>query len=152
MPPRMRTRSVGRPAVESLGGRTGEQVSSGGRDRRPREGNDERVDELNGRGNDQVRGANGGVEGANGNVGEPMGVHPTSQRSLPSNCETSYPPCWPRLVLHLVTPESRMLERYVYGLAPQIRGMVAGTEPKTMQKAVQIFGALTDEAVRNGTI
>ncbi|GKA83259.1 putative reverse transcriptase domain-containing protein [Tanacetum coccineum] len=57
-----------------------------------------------------------------------------------------------RLVPHLVTPESRMLERYVYGLAPQIRGMVAGTEPKTMQKAVQIFGALTDEAVRNGTI
>ncbi|GJU30411.1 reverse transcriptase domain-containing protein [Tanacetum coccineum] len=30
-----------------------------------------------------------------------------------------------RLVPHLVTPESRMIERYVYGLAPQIRGMVA---------------------------
>ncbi|GKE95148.1 putative reverse transcriptase domain-containing protein [Tanacetum coccineum] len=30
--------------------------------------------------------------------------------------------------------------------------MVAATEPKTMQKAVQIFGALTDEAVRNGSI
>ncbi|GJY89145.1 putative reverse transcriptase domain-containing protein [Tanacetum coccineum] len=57
-----------------------------------------------------------------------------------------------RLVPHLVTPESRMIERYVYGLAPQIRGMVAATEPKTMQKAVQISGALTDEAVRNGTI
>ncbi|GKF71085.1 hypothetical protein Tco_0207199, partial [Tanacetum coccineum] len=26
------------------------------------------------------------------------------------------------------------------------------TEPKTMQKAVQMFGALTDEAVRNGSI
>ncbi|GJY26751.1 putative reverse transcriptase domain-containing protein [Tanacetum coccineum] len=57
-----------------------------------------------------------------------------------------------RLVPHLVTPESRKIERYVYGLAPQIRGMVAATEPKTMQKAVQIFGALTDEAVRNGSI
>ncbi|GJS57181.1 putative reverse transcriptase domain-containing protein [Tanacetum coccineum] len=57
-----------------------------------------------------------------------------------------------RLVPHLVTPESRMIERYVYGLAPQIRGMVAATEPKTMQKAVQISGALTDEAVRNGSI
>ncbi|GKG35898.1 reverse transcriptase domain-containing protein [Tanacetum coccineum] len=34
-----------------------------------------------------------------------------------------------RLVLHLVTPESRMIERYVYGLAPQICGMVAATEP-----------------------
>ncbi|GJT09238.1 putative reverse transcriptase domain-containing protein [Tanacetum coccineum] len=57
-----------------------------------------------------------------------------------------------RLVPHLVTLESRMIERYVYGLAPQIRGMVAATEPKTMQKAVQISGALTNEAVRNGSI
>ncbi|GJY82558.1 hypothetical protein Tco_0495934 [Tanacetum coccineum] len=55
-------------------------------------------------------------------------------------------------VPHLVTPESRMIERYVYGLAPQIRGMVAVTEPKNMQKAVQISGALTGEAVRNGSI
>ncbi|GJT18891.1 putative reverse transcriptase domain-containing protein [Tanacetum coccineum] len=57
-----------------------------------------------------------------------------------------------RLVPHFVTPESRMIERYVYGLAPQICGMVAATEPKTIQKAVQISGALTDEAVRNGSI
>ncbi|GKC57695.1 hypothetical protein Tco_1085293 [Tanacetum coccineum] len=57
-----------------------------------------------------------------------------------------------RLVTHLVTPESRKIERYVYGLAPQIHGMVAATEPKTIQKAVQIFGALTDEADRNGSI
>ncbi|GJV89934.1 putative reverse transcriptase domain-containing protein, partial [Tanacetum coccineum] len=33
-----------------------------------------------------------------------------------------------------------------------ICGMVAATEPTTMQKAVQISGALTDEAVRNGSI
>ncbi|GKE76977.1 reverse transcriptase domain-containing protein, partial [Tanacetum coccineum] len=51
MPPKMRTRSAGRPAAESLGGGTGERVSRGGRGRRPREGNDERVDELNGQGN-----------------------------------------------------------------------------------------------------
>ncbi|GKB74983.1 reverse transcriptase domain-containing protein [Tanacetum coccineum] len=37
-----------------------------------------------------------------------------------------------RLVPHLVTPEIRKIERYVYGLAPQIHGMVAATEPKTM--------------------
>ncbi|GKF64257.1 reverse transcriptase domain-containing protein [Tanacetum coccineum] len=37
-------------------------------------------------------------------------------------------------------------------LARLIRGMVAATEPKAMQKAVQISGALTDEAVRNGSI
>ncbi|GKD58595.1 putative reverse transcriptase domain-containing protein, partial [Tanacetum coccineum] len=57
-----------------------------------------------------------------------------------------------RLVPHLVTPESRMIERYMYGLAPQIHRMVAATEPKTIQKAVQISGALTDEAMRNGSI
>ncbi|GJU53048.1 hypothetical protein Tco_1226762 [Tanacetum coccineum] len=57
-----------------------------------------------------------------------------------------------RLVPYLVTPESRMVKRYVYGLAPHIRGMVAATEPKTIQKAMQISGALTDEAIRNGSI
>ncbi|GJW04160.1 hypothetical protein Tco_1563016 [Tanacetum coccineum] len=68
MPPRMRTRSAGRPAAESLGGGTGVQVGRGGRGRRPRKGNDERVDDLNGQGNDQGMGANGGVEGVNRNV------------------------------------------------------------------------------------
>ncbi|GKE40812.1 putative reverse transcriptase domain-containing protein, partial [Tanacetum coccineum] len=57
-----------------------------------------------------------------------------------------------RLVPHLVTSESKMIERYVYSLAPQIRRMVAAIEPKTIQKAVQISGALTNEAVRNGSI
>ncbi|GJZ10262.1 putative reverse transcriptase domain-containing protein [Tanacetum coccineum] len=57
-----------------------------------------------------------------------------------------------RLVPHLVTPKSRMIKRYVYGLALQIRGMVAATKPKTIQKAMRISGALTDEAVRNGSI
>ncbi|GKE33355.1 putative reverse transcriptase domain-containing protein [Tanacetum coccineum] len=57
-----------------------------------------------------------------------------------------------RLVPYLVTPKSRKIKRYVYGLAPQIRGMVAAIELKTMQKAVQISGALADEAVRNGSI
>ncbi|GJU09400.1 putative reverse transcriptase domain-containing protein [Tanacetum coccineum] len=57
-----------------------------------------------------------------------------------------------RLVPHLVTPEGKRIERYVYGLAPQIRGMVVATEPKIIQKAVQIAGTLTDEALRNGSI
>ncbi|GKA52499.1 putative reverse transcriptase domain-containing protein, partial [Tanacetum coccineum] len=57
-----------------------------------------------------------------------------------------------RLVPHLVTPESSKIERYVYGLAPQIRGTVAATKPKTIQKAVQISSALANEAVRNGSI
>nr|GEU39603.1 reverse transcriptase domain-containing protein [Tanacetum cinerariifolium] len=37
-------------------------------------------------------------------------------------------------------------------LARLICGMVAATEPKTIQKVVRISGALTDEAVRNGSI
>ncbi|GKB93156.1 reverse transcriptase domain-containing protein, partial [Tanacetum coccineum] len=57
-----------------------------------------------------------------------------------------------RLVPHLVTPEGKRIDRYVYGLAPQIRGMEVATEPKTIQKAVQIAGTLTDEALRNGSI
>ncbi|GJX09017.1 reverse transcriptase domain-containing protein [Tanacetum coccineum] len=57
-----------------------------------------------------------------------------------------------RLVPYLVTPKSRMIERYVYGLASQICGMVAAMEPKTMQKTVQTSGARTNEAVRNGSI
>ncbi|GKE36238.1 putative reverse transcriptase domain-containing protein [Tanacetum coccineum] len=57
-----------------------------------------------------------------------------------------------RLVPHLVTPENRRIERYVYGLASQMRGMMAATEPSPIQKAVQIAGTLTNEALRNGPI
>ncbi|GKG03136.1 hypothetical protein Tco_0310772, partial [Tanacetum coccineum] len=67
---------AGRPAAESLGRGTGIRVGRDGRGRRPREGNDERVDELNGQGNDQGLGANGGVEGVNGNVKGPNGGAP----------------------------------------------------------------------------
>ncbi|GKD13453.1 hypothetical protein Tco_1197860 [Tanacetum coccineum] len=56
------------------------------------------------------------------------------------------------IVPHLVTPESKRAERYIYGLAPQIRGMVAATEPSIIQKAVQIASTLTDEALRNRPI
>nr|GEZ70660.1 hypothetical protein [Tanacetum cinerariifolium] len=64
----MRTRSAGRPAAESLGKGTGIRVDRGGKDRRPREGNDECVDDLNGQGNDKGMGANEGIEGVNRNV------------------------------------------------------------------------------------
>ncbi|GJR74282.1 hypothetical protein Tco_0086647 [Tanacetum coccineum] len=60
--------SVGRPATKSLGGGTGVRVGRGGRGRRPREGNDERVDDLNGQRNDEGMGANRGIEGVNRNV------------------------------------------------------------------------------------
>nr|GEW70441.1 reverse transcriptase domain-containing protein [Tanacetum cinerariifolium] len=213
MPPKMRTRSVGRHIAESQGGRTSERVGGGGRGRGPRGGNDERVDELKGQGNDQGARANGNVEGENvrnvlvnsNRVGcsykEFLACNPKEydgkggvvvltrwiekmefirtlswvdavsmswndfkcmmiEEFCPSHemqkLETEL---WnhvmvraghaaytdrfhelARLVPHLVTPESRKIERYVYGLAPQIRRMVAATEPKTMQKAVQISG------------
>ncbi|GJW37650.1 putative reverse transcriptase domain-containing protein [Tanacetum coccineum] len=292
MPPRMRTRSAGRPIAESRGIGTSVRVGRGGRGRGPREGNDERVDALNGQGNDQGMGANGGIEGVNRNVegvnggvgGAPDFLTIISQKLqnlLPtildqenvgnvlvnsnrvgcsykeflacnpkeydgkggavvltrwiekiesmqdmSGCsinqkvkytagsfvgkaltwwnsqirtlsrEVVVNMSWEnfkfmtieefcpshemqkletelwnhvmvgaghaaytdrfhelaRLVPHLVTLKSRKIERYAYGLAPQIRGMVAAMEPKTIQKVVQISGALTDEAVRNGSI
>ncbi|GJW96125.1 RNA-directed DNA polymerase, eukaryota [Tanacetum coccineum] len=61
MPPRMRTQSAGRTAAETLEGGTNVRVGRGGRVRRPREGNDERVDDLNSQGNDQGIGANGEI-------------------------------------------------------------------------------------------
>ncbi|GKB08558.1 hypothetical protein Tco_0836870 [Tanacetum coccineum] len=57
-----------------------------------------------------------------------------------------------RLVPYLVTPKNKRIKRYIYGLALQIRGMVAAMEPTTIQKAVQIAGTLTDEAIKNGSI
>nr|GEX98314.1 putative reverse transcriptase domain-containing protein [Tanacetum cinerariifolium] len=210
MPLRMWSRSADRPAVESLGGGTSVRVGRGGRIRRLREGNDERVDDLNGQGNDQGMGANEGVEGVNGNVEGANGGAPDFltiiaqqlQNLLPtmldqiekmksmhdmSGCSidqkvkyiaglfVEYFPShemqnmeselWnhamvgaghaaytdrfhelARLVPHLVTLESGMIERYVYGLALQICRIVAATEPKTIQKVVQISSALTDEA------
>nr|GEX38629.1 hypothetical protein [Tanacetum cinerariifolium] len=67
MPPRMRTQSVGRPAAESLRGGTGVRVGRGGKGRRPREGNDKCVDDLNGQEMTKV-GNQGNVENQNGNV------------------------------------------------------------------------------------
>nr|GEV34861.1 putative reverse transcriptase domain-containing protein [Tanacetum cinerariifolium] len=57
-----------------------------------------------------------------------------------------------RLVSYLLTSKNKRMKRYVYGLALQIRGMMAATEPSNIQKAVQIAGTLTDEALRNGSI
>ncbi|GKD85115.1 hypothetical protein Tco_1356269 [Tanacetum coccineum] len=68
MPPRVMTRSIGWHVAESRGGGTGERIGKGRRGRRPREGNDERIDDLNGQGNDQGMRANTSVEGVNRNV------------------------------------------------------------------------------------
>ncbi|GKD19362.1 reverse transcriptase domain-containing protein [Tanacetum coccineum] len=57
-----------------------------------------------------------------------------------------------RLVPHLVTPENKRIEMYIYGLVLQIHGMVATIEPKTIQSAILIAGMLTDEPIRNGSL
>ncbi|GJU78206.1 putative reverse transcriptase domain-containing protein [Tanacetum coccineum] len=214
MPPRMRTRSVGRPVAKSRGRGTGGRVGRGGRGRGPRGSNDERVDELNGQGNDQGMGANRGIEGVNGNV---EGVNRGCRRStglLEDHCPTIAEPltrhsssgcsykeflaCNPKeydgkggvvvltrwikkiesvqdmsgssidqkeVVVSMSWNEFKfmMIEEFCPSHEMQkletelwnhvmIRGMVEATEPKTMQKVVQISGALTDEAVRNGSI
>ncbi|GKE39278.1 reverse transcriptase domain-containing protein, partial [Tanacetum coccineum] len=56
------------------------------------------------------------------------------------------------LVPYLVTPENKIIERYIYGLALQIRAMVAAMEPTTIQSDVLKAGMLTDEAIRNGSL
>ncbi|GKA02558.1 hypothetical protein Tco_0675223, partial [Tanacetum coccineum] len=193
MPPRMRTQSASRPTIESLGGGTGERVGNGGRGGRPREGNDERVDELNGQGNNQGLGANGGVEGVNGNVER---ANKGGTRLLNDHCPTIAEPltrlvglgcsykeflaCNPKeydgkgggfyddykrfcLSHEMQKLESELWNHAMVGVGhaaytdrfhelARSDGLAAKTEPKTIQKAVQISGALTDEVVRNGSI
>ncbi|GJS14104.1 putative reverse transcriptase domain-containing protein [Tanacetum coccineum] len=236
MPPRMRTRSAGRYAAESLGGGTGERVGRDERGRRSREGNDERVEDFNGEHWNVIVNGNrvgcsykeflacnpkeydgkGGAVVLTRWIKKMEYVHNMSGCSIDQKVkhavvsfvgkalmwwnsqirtlsrEVAVSMSWndfkfmmiqefcpshemqklesefwnhtmvgaghaaytdrfyelARLVPHLVTLESRMIQRYVYGHASQIRRMVAATEPKTMQ----ISGALTDEVVKNGSI
>nr|GEW90689.1 hypothetical protein [Tanacetum cinerariifolium] len=220
-------------------GGTGGRVGRGGRGRIPRGSNDERVDELNGQGNDQRMGANKGVKGSNGNVEGTNGgvggapdfstiIAQQSQNLLPtilaqggvvvltrwiekmesvqdmSDCsidqkvkyvassfvgkalawwnskirtlcqEVVASMSWNDFKLMMIEEffpsyemqklETELRNHVMVGaghaaytnrfheLARLIHRMVAATEPKTMQKAMQISGALTDEAIRNGSI
>nr|GEU45020.1 putative reverse transcriptase domain-containing protein [Tanacetum cinerariifolium] len=56
------------------------------------------------------------------------------------------------LVSHLVTLESKRIERYINGLAPQIHGMLQATQPTMMQSAILKAGILTNKAIRCGTL
>nr|GFB82289.1 reverse transcriptase domain-containing protein [Tanacetum cinerariifolium] len=231
---------AGRPVAESLGGRTGVQVGRGGNGRRPREGNDERVDDLNGQGNDQGIGANGAQVGnqngnvvnenvqenvrnvlVNGNrvgcsykeflacslkeydgkggvvvltrwikkmenvqdmsgcsidqkvkyttslfVGKALTWWNSQIRTLSQEFAVSM--SWNDFEFMMIegfcpSHEMQKLESELWNHAMveaghatytdrfhELARMVAATKPKTMQNAVQIFGALTDEAIRNG--
>ncbi|GJR12274.1 putative reverse transcriptase domain-containing protein [Tanacetum coccineum] len=110
---------------ESRGGGTGVQVGRGGRGRRPREGNDERVNDLNGQGkaltwwNSQIY---------------------TLSREVALETEL-----WNHAMVG--DGHAAYTDRF-----HELARMVAVMEPKTIQKAVQISGALTDEAIRNRSI
>ncbi|GKB88375.1 hypothetical protein Tco_0960647 [Tanacetum coccineum] len=57
-----------------------------------------------------------------------------------------------KLVLHLVTPESTRIGRYINVLSPQIRGMLRETQPTTIQSAILKTMIITSEAVCCGTL
>nr|GEY20967.1 putative reverse transcriptase domain-containing protein [Tanacetum cinerariifolium] len=139
--------------VRRIGGGTGVRVGRGERGRRPREVNDECVDYLNGQGMNkelELLGCKGSQweygNMVNENVQENVGNvlvngnrletelwnHPMVGADHDAYTDRFHELA--RLVPHLVTLKSRMIERYVYGLTLQIRGMVAATEPKTIQK------------------
>jgi hypothetical protein len=56
-----------------------------------------------------------------------------------------------RLVPHLVTRETKRIQRYIWGLVPQIRSMITTARPATMEEAMELASSLTDDMVRNGT-
>ncbi|KAI3725265.1 hypothetical protein L1987_65046 [Smallanthus sonchifolius] len=53
------------------------------------------------------------------------------------------------LVPHMVTPEHKRVERYLWGLAPQIRSMVTSSNPVDAKNATILAFKLRDDAVRN---
>ncbi|XP_076913608.1 uncharacterized protein LOC143572301 [Bidens hawaiensis] len=57
-----------------------------------------------------------------------------------------------RLVPRLVNPEYVRIERYIWGLAPEIRGMVISSKPDTIQSARILEKTLIDDAVRKGIL
>nr|GEU68720.1 hypothetical protein [Tanacetum cinerariifolium] len=52
-----------------------------------------------------------------------------------------------KLVIHLVTPKSLHIKRYISRLAPQICRMLRATQPTTIQSAILTAGILPDKAV-----
>ncbi|GJX07584.1 putative reverse transcriptase domain-containing protein [Tanacetum coccineum] len=55
-----------------------------------------------------------------------------------------------RLVPHMVTPESQRVNRYIRGLAPEIKPHVTSSELATIQGAVSIANRLTIDGIKDG--
>nr|GEV54279.1 hypothetical protein [Tanacetum cinerariifolium] len=187
MPPRMTTRSVGRPAAASRGGKTGGRAGRGGGRTRGRSGDQgdgmidgqgaqvgdqgskiektESVQDMSGcRDNQKVKYTAGSFVGKaltwwNSQI-HTRGREAVLKTELWNHAMVGAGHAiytnrfyeLARLVPHLVTSKSKRIEKYVYCLALQIRGMVAATEPKTIQNDMQIAATLTDDSLRNGSI
>ncbi|KAJ0458122.1 putative transcription factor interactor and regulator CCHC(Zn) family [Helianthus annuus] len=52
------------------------------------------------------------------------------------------------VVPFMVTPEFKRIERFIWGLAPQIMSMVTTSKPATITEAIDLSVALTEEAIR----
>ncbi|GKF24742.1 hypothetical protein Tco_0077064 [Tanacetum coccineum] len=55
-----------------------------------------------------------------------------------------------RLVPHMVTPESQHVNRYIRGLAPEIKPHVTSSEPATIQGVVSMANRLTTDGIKDG--
>nr|GEW40738.1 reverse transcriptase domain-containing protein [Tanacetum cinerariifolium] len=55
-----------------------------------------------------------------------------------------------RLVPHMVTPESQHVNRYIRGLAPEIKAHVTSSQPATIQGAVSMANRLTTDGIKDG--
>ncbi|GJW48190.1 putative reverse transcriptase domain-containing protein [Tanacetum coccineum] len=55
-----------------------------------------------------------------------------------------------RLVPHMVTLESQCVNRYIQGLAPEIKPYVTSSEPATIQGAISMANHLTTDGIKDG--
>ena len=52
----------------------------------------------------------------------------------------------------MVTLVDKKIERYIWGLAPQIQSLVTASRPVTFESAKSIAVRLTDQGIRHGTM
>ncbi|GJU38806.1 hypothetical protein Tco_1191763 [Tanacetum coccineum] len=54
-----------------------------------------------------------------------------------------------KLVPHMVTPEDKRIDCYIWGLALEIRGMVTSANPSSIQSVVVLANRLTNDTIRS---
>ncbi|GJZ60865.1 putative reverse transcriptase domain-containing protein, partial [Tanacetum coccineum] len=169
MPPRMTTRSASRTTATPRGGRIGGRIGRGGGRTRGQFGDqgNGRIDGQGGQVGGQRSEVNDGVDGFLDfstiiaqqlhnllpTILAQVGNQGSNQENLRNqNGNAVNDNIQGDVSSSLSFPENKRIERYIYGLTPKIRGMVATTEPTTIQRVVQKVGTLIDEAIRNGSL